>query len=56
VLLQRSALLSDLEASPAQIDGGLLAGVDQGFFNLLPAAAGIDAALALGLTIAGENA
>jgi hypothetical protein len=56
VLLQRSALLAAPESTPAQIDDELLAGVDRGFSNLLPTAAGIDAALALGLTISSENA
>lgn len=53
-LLQRSGFATGDQPVPVRIDDDLLAGVDLRFSQLLPTQAGIDAALALGLTIASE--
>ncbi len=54
-VLQRSGLAPTAQTEPLRIDDDLLAIVDLGFDQLLSMQAGIDAALALGLTIASEN-
>ncbi len=53
--LQRSGLEAAGQADPLQIDDVLLSSIDLGFPQLLPSQAGVDAALALGLTVASEN-